>query len=156
MNLQVTTTLKSEDDKGKKNGFYFESYTEGIQTLETSSGQIVNTYQLDKIQKFDFLLEPDNTFDKNLVDDILNGIDVDEISGLHVFCYNSTESDDNAFPVQFELWNVELVPTLIMKVSQFSFFNAVQSALNFSIKNIVVPAGKIVNLSIIVTLKTVV
>lgn len=152
MNLQITTTLKALDDKGGKNGFTFESYTEAIDSaIATSTTEVVNTYGVDRVQKFLFELEDTNTFNKNLLTDILNGISADNISGIHIFCYNATPTDDNNFPIQFELWS--LAPSLIMKVSQMSFFNASAFTFDFVIKNITVPANKIANLSIIVTLK---
>lgn len=153
MEFAIKYGIEFKDDsvQNSTNSSKFDIAFKALSVKKTATDQDVE-YYFDKFEKVVFQLDKDigAAFDKDILTEILSGIDMAKVKGLYIHCYNTTPEDSDLSPVRFELWNGGQNGALAFKTSDFCIGGLKDFAIpDFRIKNIVMETGKTANLQII-------
>lgn len=157
MIIKIQNTISFQDDPS---GQYFESHNGGkvewtydgdSSDIESNHhGEVTKDFKITNANKYSWELKHGNSFDVNIQQDIVRGSE--EISSLHVICYETTKTKPYRLPVRFDVV-LDESDVVLASTCDFSLGNLKNLTQDIRINNIQVPLNSKVNLIIVVATK---
>lgn len=157
MLLKIRNKIELVDDSLGQSGGLSNSggidwtYSGNSSEKNNEVGEIPDDFSISNANKFVYELKNGNNFDVNIQQDILR-VGNDEVSSVHIFCYETTVGKPYRLPVRFDVV-IDEVDLVLASSSDFTLGNIKNLSSDIIINNISVPSGSKANLVIIVATK---